>query len=358
MIEKQIGKQLCTLRTDNGGEFTSSDFNDYCATSSIRQELTAPYSSAQNGVAERMNRTIQDTARALLKQAGLHLSYWAEAVTMTTYLHNRLPGQATPSSTPYYLLFGRKPSISHIRMFRATAYAHLHSSQLKHAKLSDRTRKYVFIGFTDGIKAYKLYDPSTRQTIYSRSVTFDETAVIPLNVGTPTTGEPVGDLMSLQTTNTEVTKGSPPITDFPASESNLDQDHTSDHESESIQSFAIEEQADQPPPDVPVAPDLVVQPPLPPTRTLRPRASISAPVPYSPSRWSSSRAQTDWFTGDAVVTITETEPSEHADMFATKQLTKRQAYALAAATQELTGDPQTMTQAYNSADGDKWHKAV
>lgn len=69
--ERQSGQKILTLRTDNRGEFESHKFQDYCRGQGILRHLTTPYSSSQNGIAERKNRTLQDAARAMLKQAGL-----------------------------------------------------------------------------------------------------------------------------------------------------------------------------------------------------------------------------------------------------------------------------------------------
>lgn len=103
-------------------------------------------------------------------------------MAMAAYLHNRLPSTSI-SATPYELWHKRKPSIGHIRIFGMPAYAHQNREQVRHAKLSDRSKKYVFVGFTKGIKAYKLYDPVTRQITYSRSVIFDES--LSSNLSTP-----------------------------------------------------------------------------------------------------------------------------------------------------------------------------
>lgn len=66
-VECQTGHKLQCLRTDNGGEFVSNSFNDYCRSLGISRQFTVPYSSAQNGVAERRNRSTQNITRSLLK---------------------------------------------------------------------------------------------------------------------------------------------------------------------------------------------------------------------------------------------------------------------------------------------------
>lgn len=75
--ERQSGRKLITLCTDNGGEYNSHAFQEHCTRQGITHQFTTPYSSAQNGVAERKNRTLQNVARAMLKQSGLNISYWA-----------------------------------------------------------------------------------------------------------------------------------------------------------------------------------------------------------------------------------------------------------------------------------------
>ena len=60
MVENQTGRKLKCLRTDNGGEFKSDEFVKFYRERGIRREYTAPYSPEQNGIAERMNQTIQE----------------------------------------------------------------------------------------------------------------------------------------------------------------------------------------------------------------------------------------------------------------------------------------------------------
>ena len=76
------------LRSDNGGEYTSDKFTKFCADKRILHEFTLPYCPQQNGVAERLNRTIMERARSMLYQAKLPLEFWAEACSKAVYLHN------------------------------------------------------------------------------------------------------------------------------------------------------------------------------------------------------------------------------------------------------------------------------
>ena len=91
MIERQTEKKVKILCTDNGMEFCSKQFGNYCKSEGIVKHHTVPYTPQQNGVAERMNRTIISRARCMLSNAGLHRRFWAEAASTACYLINRSP---------------------------------------------------------------------------------------------------------------------------------------------------------------------------------------------------------------------------------------------------------------------------
>ena len=86
LVEKESGKKIKALRSNNGGEYVSQEFKDFCATEGIKRELTTPHKPHQNGVAERKNKTIVGAARAMLHDQGLPLHLWAEACNTTVYL--------------------------------------------------------------------------------------------------------------------------------------------------------------------------------------------------------------------------------------------------------------------------------
>ena len=86
MVEKESGKKIRALRSDNGGEYVSQEFKDFCATEGIKLELIARHNPQQNGVAKRKNRMIVGVARVMLHDQGLPLHLWAEACNTTIYL--------------------------------------------------------------------------------------------------------------------------------------------------------------------------------------------------------------------------------------------------------------------------------
>lgn len=85
LVENGRDKKIMTLRTDNGGEFTSKEFTRYCEEGGIQRHFSAPYSPQQNGVVERRNRTLIEMSRSLLKEMKMPNCFWGEAVRHATY---------------------------------------------------------------------------------------------------------------------------------------------------------------------------------------------------------------------------------------------------------------------------------
>ena len=94
MVERQTEKKVKKLRTDNRMEFCSNEFDSYCKSEGIVRHYTVPDTPQQNGVAERMNRTIISRARCMLSNAGMHRRFWAEAASTACYLINQSPNIA------------------------------------------------------------------------------------------------------------------------------------------------------------------------------------------------------------------------------------------------------------------------
>ena len=75
MVERETGKKLKCLRINNGGEYTFNAFEAYCASKDIRHKTTVPDTQQHNGVAKRMNRTIVERVRCMLRMTKLPMSF-------------------------------------------------------------------------------------------------------------------------------------------------------------------------------------------------------------------------------------------------------------------------------------------
>ena len=103
MVENQTMKKVKKLRTDNGLEFCNKEFDAYCKECGIVRHHTCTDTPQQNGLAERMNRTIMNKVRCMLNDSGLPKSFWAEAASTTCYIINRSPSTALDFKVPEYM---------------------------------------------------------------------------------------------------------------------------------------------------------------------------------------------------------------------------------------------------------------
>lgn len=160
------------LRTDNGGEYFSVAFAEFCATHRIAHQSTVAHTPQQNGVAERANRTLVEMGRTLLLSVNFSFGFWAEAISTAAYLRNLCSTVALDGITPAEKWSGRKPDVSHLRTFGCDAYVHVLDQGRR--KLDPKARLCKMVGYAVDQKAYRLWDPATHRVIVSRDVIFNE----------------------------------------------------------------------------------------------------------------------------------------------------------------------------------------
>jgi transposase InsO family protein len=100
LVENQTEKRIKVLKIDNGGDFCGNEFEEFCKKCSIERHKTTPYTPQQNGVTERMNKTLMEKSRCILSGVGLGQELWAEVVGIACYLVNRSPSSALDDKTP------------------------------------------------------------------------------------------------------------------------------------------------------------------------------------------------------------------------------------------------------------------
>lgn len=178
LVENQTGKKIKILRSDNGGEFVNKKMFDYLTKCGIKHHRSVPYNPQQNGVAERMNRSLIEKARSMLYNAKLPKCFWAEAVYTACYLINRSPHRVL-EKCPNEIWYGKKPTLNHLRVFGCSAMVHI--PHQKRRKFDAKSEKMIFIGYCDESKGYRLYDPVKKVVTTSRDVIFFEDEFMALN---------------------------------------------------------------------------------------------------------------------------------------------------------------------------------
>jgi transposase InsO family protein len=99
-FEKQTGNQIEKLITDGGGEFCNKTLGDILKEAGIQHNVSPPYTSQHNDIAERANQTVIEMTRCMLNQANLEAEWWGDAVITATSTTNCLPSLAKSQSSP------------------------------------------------------------------------------------------------------------------------------------------------------------------------------------------------------------------------------------------------------------------
>ena len=175
LVERQSGKKLKCIRTDNGGEYCGP-FDIYCKQHGIAHEKTPPKTPQLNGLAERMNKTLIERVRCMLSEAKLPKHFWGEALYIAVHVINLSPAVALNSEVPNKIWFGKNVKYDHLRIFGCKSFVHVPKDE--RSKLDAKSRQCIFIGYGEDEFGYRFYDPIEKKLVRSRDVKFMEDQTI------------------------------------------------------------------------------------------------------------------------------------------------------------------------------------
>lgn len=214
LVENQFNKRIKALQCDGGGEFKA--LNKVLQEAGIQLRESCPYTSAQNGRAERKHRHVVESGLTLLAQAKMPLQYWWEAFSTAVFLINRLPTCVLEDKSPYQQLFNKLPDYGAMKIFGCACYPCL--KPYNQHKLQFHTTQCVFLGYSGSHKGYKCLS-STGRIFISRHVVFDEKH-FPFQNGFLNTRKPaepltnsINFLFPIVTTGTTITNNAQELTD-------------------------------------------------------------------------------------------------------------------------------------------------
>ncbi|KAK3025395.1 hypothetical protein RJ639_044650 [Escallonia herrerae] len=172
-IKTQFNVHVHILRSDNAKEHMSGSFQNYMNQHGILHQSSCTDTPAQNGVAERKNRHLLETARALLFQMKVPKPFWSDAISTACFLINRMPSTVLNGDVPYSVLFPTKPLFPvEPRIFGSTCFVHDVRPHL--TKLDPKALKCVFLGYSRLQKGYRCYSPDLHKYLVSTDVVFSE----------------------------------------------------------------------------------------------------------------------------------------------------------------------------------------
>jgi transposase InsO family protein len=146
MVENEMDSKIKCLRSDNGGEFTSKEFMDYCNRHGIKRKFSFARTPQHNGVVEKTKRTVQEMARTMLMDSKLKDIFWTQEVHTTFHIQNRVILRNNNNKTPYKLWQGRPTNVKHFRVFGSKCYIKREDGRM--GKFDSRVDKGVLFGYS------------------------------------------------------------------------------------------------------------------------------------------------------------------------------------------------------------------
>eukprot|EP00253_Pinus_taeda_P011421 PITA_11421 len=180
LVENESDHKIKCLRSDRDGEFTSNEFFDFCEEHGIRREFSTARTPKQNGVVERMNRTVQQMARAMLDEPGTPETFWGEAAFAIVVIPKKTNVQVNSTQTPHELWYGETPSVKYFKIFGSKCYIKNTDENL--GKFEPRADEGILLDYSPHSKAYKCYNKRLGKIVESIYVVVDEDENTPRQV--------------------------------------------------------------------------------------------------------------------------------------------------------------------------------
>ena len=173
---RRQGFPVLYIQTDEGGELgRNSDFLKLLTQHECIYFGTGKSGSSMNGIIERPNRTIANSVRAKLLNAGLSDKFWCYAAEDSNFKLRRMLHTGI-SMTPYQAWTGTKPTFSDMKIWECHVY--VVDMNPSRTKLANRTYVGLFMKFSSTTKIIVYYNPSTQKFGRASHAYFDE-----LNIG-------------------------------------------------------------------------------------------------------------------------------------------------------------------------------
>ena len=173
-VEHELATQVKQLHDDKGSEYMSNDFIQYCEDKGISRQHTMKATPQQNPVLDRLNQMLAEGTMAMLNQAKLPIIFWGQAVLYLTHILNATPSSSLSGTTSYKVWKKCKPNLTMYCIFECQAFIHVQKKDRN--PLGSHTEKCMFIGFDEGYKGWKLYNPISCKVLASWDVIFDKTS--------------------------------------------------------------------------------------------------------------------------------------------------------------------------------------
>ena len=164
-VEKQTGKKILRVRSDQGGEYTSAEFLALEQNEGITLQNSIPRRQQQNGAAEKFGKDLVAMARTLLIAADLSPRFWPFAVVCGGVLRNKVNCSSIGDDVPYRRFWGKLPEIDNLKKFGKEVVIRKDNPEHKFGNRGDRG---IFLGYARNVKGYLVYRYDDKHVVQTR----------------------------------------------------------------------------------------------------------------------------------------------------------------------------------------------
>lgn len=170
MIEGEVGVKIRCLHSDNSGEYTSNEFDQYLHKCKIQYQFTCANTPQQNNVAERKNRYLAEICRSMLHAKNVPGRFWAKTMRTAAHVINKLSQPRLGFVSLFEIQWDMKLMVSYFRVFGCVCYV-LVPNHLR-SKFDKKGVKCIFVGYDNQRKGWKCCDLASGKYYTSRDVVF------------------------------------------------------------------------------------------------------------------------------------------------------------------------------------------
>lgn len=170
MVETQTERKIKVFRSDNGTEYESNEMKAIYSKAGIIHQNTCTYTPEQNGVAERMNRTLVERAKCMLFDADLGQEFWGEAINTAAFVINRSVNRSLDYRVPEGVWTNGTVNYEDLHIFGTPVM--VHTPKQRRSKWDAKSKQMLFVGYGGNQKGFRCFDSDKKVVVVSRDVVF------------------------------------------------------------------------------------------------------------------------------------------------------------------------------------------
>nr|GEU54437.1 hypothetical protein [Tanacetum cinerariifolium] len=202
LVLRGLQAQVRIIRTDKGTKFLNQTLYAYFAAKGILHQTSVAHTPEQNGVVERLNRTLVEVARTMLSTTKVPLFFWAEAIATTCFTQNRSLVILLHEKTPYHIIHDQKPSVKFFYIFGSLCYIVRDGENLN--KMKEKGDACIFVRYSTQSRAYRVFNKRKRVIVESVQVNFDE---LPQMASDHVSSDPVPECQRMELAHDSLSPG-------------------------------------------------------------------------------------------------------------------------------------------------------